>query len=98
MSAYSKAYRALVAGGMPAPEAAALLADFRRELGEELAAGLLARSAEKYGAKPTDSHSVNRRRTARYGAAKDAAAWVTAATITSRLTTTPQQRDNRSTT
>lgn len=98
MSAYPQAYRGLVAGGMPAPEAAALLADVRRELGEELAAGLLARSAEKYGAKPTDSHSVNRRRTARYGAAKDAADWILTATASGRLTTTPQQRNNRSTT
>lgn len=98
MSAYSRAYRAMVTGGMPAGEAAATLADLRRETGEELSAGLLARSAEKYGPKPTDSHSVQRRRTARYGAAKDAAAWLIEATDTGRLTTTPQQRDNRSTT
>lgn len=97
MSAYARAYRGLVAGGMPAPEAAQLLADIRRELGEELSAGLLARSAEQYGAKPNESHSVNRRRTARFGAARDAAAWLITATTTGRLTNTPQQRDNRST-
>ncbi|MER8083797.1 hypothetical protein ABTZ57_01210 [Streptomyces sp. NPDC094048] len=98
MSAYTRAYQGLVAGGMPATEAANLLAELRSETGAELSAGLLARSAEKYGAKPTDSHSVQRRRTARFGAVRDAAAWIAEATATGRLTTTPHQRDYRSTT
>ncbi|NEC42220.1 hypothetical protein [Streptomyces sp. SID8016] len=99
MSAYSRAYQGLVKGGMPATEAANLLGELRSETGAELSAGLLARATEMYGQKqPDDSKAIARRRTARFGAVRDAAAWLITATATSRLTTTPQQRDHRSNT
>ncbi|MET7412471.1 hypothetical protein [Streptomyces rubiginosohelvolus] len=98
MSAYSAIYQALVKGGMSATEAANRLGELRSETGAELSAGLLARATEMYGQKPTDSNAVKRRRTARFGAVRDAAAWLITATSTGRLTTTPQQRDPRSNT
>ncbi|MFF3092317.1 hypothetical protein [Streptomyces cyaneofuscatus] len=98
MSAYSRAYQGLVKGGMSATEAANVLGQLRAETGAELSAGVLARATEMYGQKPTDSNAVKRRRTARFGAVRDAADWLITATTTGRLTTTPQQRDHRSTT
>ncbi|MEQ4610644.1 hypothetical protein ABMX48_31525 [Streptomyces cavourensis] len=98
MSAYSAIYQALVKGGMSATEAANRLGELRSETGAELSAGLLARATEMYGQKPTDSNAVRRRRTARFGAVRDAAQWLIAATASGRLTTTPHQRDPRSNT
>ncbi|WP_432111123.1 hypothetical protein [Streptomyces sp. YPW6] len=99
MSAYSRAYQGLVKGGMSATEAANLLGELRSDMGAELSAGLLARATEMYGQKqPHDSKAIARRRTARFGAVRDAAQWLIAATTTGRLTTTPQQRDHRSNT
>ncbi|MFD3646336.1 hypothetical protein ACFWUT_23540 [Streptomyces cyaneofuscatus] len=98
MSAYSVIYQALVKGGMSATEAANRLGELRSETGAELSAGLLARATEMYGQKPTDSKAIARTRTRRFGAVRDAAQWLIAATATGRLTTTPQQRDHRSNT
>ncbi|MGW1661016.1 hypothetical protein [Streptomyces microflavus] len=98
MSAYSRASRGLVKGGMSATAAANLLGELRSETGAELSAGLLARATETYSQKPTDSNAIKRRKTARFGAVRDAADWVITATTTGRLTTTPQQRDHRSNT
>ncbi|XMN09355.1 hypothetical protein ACK8N7_26595 [Streptomyces griseobrunneus] len=98
MSAYSRAYQGLVRGGMSATEAANVLGQLRAETGAELSAGLLARATETYRQMPTDSNAIKRRKTARFGAVRDAADWVITATTTGRLTTTPQQRDHRSNT
>ncbi|MFD5682149.1 hypothetical protein [Streptomyces bacillaris] len=99
MSAYSRAYQGLVKGGLAATEAANLLGQLRAEIGAELSAGLLAHAAELYGQKrPDDSKAIARTRTRRFGAMREAAKWVIAATETGRLTTTPHQRDHRSNT
>ncbi|CAM5384158.1 hypothetical protein I6J39_16720 [Streptomyces californicus] len=99
MSAYSRAYRGLVKGGMPATEAANLLAQLRAETGAELSAALLAHATELYGKpQPGESRALGRTRTRRFGAMHEAAKWLIADTATGRLTTTPQQRDPRSTT
>ncbi|MCM2394411.1 hypothetical protein [Streptomyces albipurpureus] len=96
MSAYSRIYQGLTRGGMPAPEAAAELAALRAELGAELAAGLQAYAAEQYAAQPTDTRATTRMNKRKYGVAFQSAQWVTRATTTGRLTTTPNQRDHRS--
>ncbi|MFJ2432924.1 hypothetical protein ACIOWM_06900 [Streptomyces anulatus] len=99
MSAYSRAYQGLVKGGMSATEAANLLGQLRAETGAELSVGLLARATEMYGQpQPGESRAIGRTRTRRFGAMREAAKWVIAATTTGRLTTTPHQRDHRSTT
>ncbi|MGW3330568.1 hypothetical protein ACWDF9_08510 [Streptomyces rubiginosohelvolus] len=99
MSAYSAIYQGLVKGGMSATEAANLLGQLRAETGAELSAGLHAHAAEMYGQKrPEDSKALARTRTRRFGAMREAAKWVIAATATGRLTTTPHQRDPRSNT
>ncbi|WEH40756.1 hypothetical protein [Streptomyces sp. AM 2-1-1] len=93
MSAYTRIYRNLTANGMSADNAAAELADLRRELGQELAAGLLAYAAEQYGTRQAnDSNAIARARTRRFGAVRAASEWLITATSTGRRTTTPQQR------
>ncbi|MFD6425079.1 hypothetical protein [Streptomyces sp. NPDC060198] len=92
MSAYSRIYRNLTAGGMPADQAAAELADLRRELGQELATGLLQHIKEVCRYSPRDTHGRRRVLDRQYGAMHRALDWIVAATATGRLTTTPQQR------
>ncbi|WP_267244396.1 hypothetical protein [Streptomyces sp. PR69] len=97
MSAYSRIYQGLVAGGMRPDAVAALLAELRRETGAELSAGLRAHAKEIHQEQPNDSRALARKRKAKFGAMQRAADWLTAATSNGRLTTTPHQRNNRST-
>lgn len=96
MSAYSRVYQGLVAGGMKPADAAADLAALRSEIGTELAVGLTSYAAEQYGPSPADSHGAARTKKRKHGAVSRAAAWVISATTTGRLTTTPHPRTNRS--
>ncbi|MGW6459348.1 hypothetical protein ACWF94_26050 [Streptomyces sp. NPDC055078] len=91
MSAYSRIYQALTRSGTPAPEAAADLAELRAEIGAELAAGLQAHATEAYAPTEADTRGVARLKKRRYAVASRAADWITQATATGRLTTTPNQ-------
>ncbi|MGW4728902.1 hypothetical protein ACWEQC_06925 [Streptomyces shenzhenensis] len=69
MSAYSTAYQVLTRGLPLRPdEAAQLLADLRRETGEELAAAVQQELSGKYRRTPTDTDGSFRRKRRDFGA------------------------------
>ncbi|MFF5984373.1 hypothetical protein ACFY78_36580 [Streptomyces olindensis] len=70
MSAYSRAYRALTRGRSLRPdEAAALLAQLRKETGEELAAAIEQELDGQFRRNDTDTDAEFRRKRRKYGAA-----------------------------
>ncbi|MFE0036789.1 hypothetical protein [Streptomyces sp. NPDC059015] len=93
-TAYSRAYQGLVKGGMSAGQAAALLAELRKEDGEELAAGLRAHAKTLLRPEPTDTFAIQRKKKIRFGALQRAADWI-ADTAAGRISL-PSQRTNRS--
>ncbi|MFE9906459.1 hypothetical protein [Streptomyces achromogenes] len=69
MSAYSTAYQALTAGRALRPhEAAKVLADLRRETGEELADAVEKQLDGKFRRSPTDTDGSFRKKRLHYGA------------------------------
>ncbi|MEU0332179.1 hypothetical protein [Streptomyces sp. NPDC006193] len=96
MSAYSTAYKALTAGRALSPtEAARVLADLRRESGEELAALVEKQLSDKFRRTPTDTDGSFRKKRLQYGASMRVLNAFRALAQTSRPTV-PNQR-NRST-
>ncbi|MFD3614467.1 hypothetical protein ACFWWT_04290 [Streptomyces sp. NPDC058676] len=70
MSAYSTAYKALTSGRAMRPgEAAQLLADLRRETGEELADAVEAQMSGQYLRAATDTDGLFRMKRRKYAAA-----------------------------
>ncbi|MGW4883397.1 hypothetical protein [Streptomyces murinus] len=70
MSAYSTAFRALTAGRALRPaDAAQLLADLRREFGEEAADAIEQDLSGQFRRTPTDTDGAFRRKRRDYGAA-----------------------------
>lgn len=100
MSAYTRAYQGLTAGGMREADAAALLAELRQDHGTEFAAGLRGFAAETYAAGPTDSRATHRLKKRQHGAVRKAATWLLAACAMTASTTPgiPGQRTNGSNT
>ncbi|WP_327230840.1 hypothetical protein [Streptomyces murinus] len=70
MSAYSTAFRALTSGRPLRPdEAAQLLADLRKEYGQELADAIERDLSDQFRRAPTDTDGAFRRKRRDYGAA-----------------------------
>ncbi|WP_406200042.1 hypothetical protein OG331_25000 [Streptomyces sp. NBC_01017] len=100
MSAYSRAYQALTSGRPLRPdEAAQLLAELRKEHGDELADALGKHATEQYRPKPTDSKADDRRKRRAYGAVMRAANLAREIAASPFRATVPPQGDttNRST-
>lgn len=98
MSAYSRAFRALTSGrALRADEAAQLLADLRKETGNELVDAVAAHATEHYRPKPTDSRADDRRKRRAYGAVMRAANLAREIASSPFRATIPPQSNNRST-
>lgn len=98
MSAYSRAFQALTSGrALRADEAAQLLADLRKENGDELADALGKHATEQYRPKPTDSKADDRRKRRAYGAVMRAANLAREIAGSPFRATIPPQSNNRST-
>ncbi|MEU7962403.1 hypothetical protein AB0D09_02870 [Streptomyces sp. NPDC049097] len=97
MSAYATAHRALTSGRALRPdEAARLLAELRKEFGQELADAMETQLSDKYRRSATDSDAEFRRKRRQYGAAmRTVNAFRHLASATFRSTVPPQR--NRST-
>ncbi|MEU3598813.1 hypothetical protein ABZ714_08795 [Streptomyces sp. NPDC006798] len=65
---------------MAPTEVAVELADLRREIGDELASGLLTQATEHYTPAPTDTHGMARIKRRAYGVTRRAADWISQAT------------------
>ncbi|WP_328425943.1 hypothetical protein [Streptomyces sp. NBC_00443] len=98
-SAYSTAYQALTSARPLRPgEAAQLLADLRRETGEELADAVAAQLDGKYRRTAADTDTAFRKKQRSYGAAMRALNALRHLAAAPSSPTLPPQRDNRSTT
>jgi hypothetical protein len=100
VSAYSNAYKALTSGRALRPdEAAQVLADLRKEHGDELADALGKHATEQYEPKPSDTRAEDRRKRRAYGAVMRAANLAHEIASSPFRTTVPPQGDttNRST-
>ncbi|MDT0567869.1 hypothetical protein RM704_10375 [Streptomyces sp. DSM 3412] len=97
MSAYTTGFQALTSGRALRPdEAAALLADLRREAGQELADALEKDLDGKYRRTDTDTDGEFRRKRRKYGAAMATVNRLREFAASSLLLSPPHQR-NRST-
>ncbi|MEU0199172.1 MULTISPECIES: hypothetical protein [unclassified Streptomyces] len=98
MSAYSRAFQALTSGRAMRPEEASqVLADLRRDYGDELVNALVAHATERYRPKPTDSRADDRRKRRAYGAVMRAANLAREIAASPFRPTIPPQSNNRST-
>jgi len=98
VSAYSRAYQALTSGRALRPdEAAQVLADLRKEHGNELADALSTHATERYQTKPTDTRADDRRKRRAYGAVMRAANLAREIASSPFRSTIPPQSNNRST-
>ncbi|MFI9824462.1 hypothetical protein ACIHFC_29020 [Streptomyces sp. NPDC052013] len=97
MSAYSRAYKALTSGRPMRPgEAAQVLAQLRKETGDELASVVQRELSDQYRRTDTDTDSSFRRKRREFGAAMRIVARVRELAAAPFHTSLPHQR-NRST-
>lgn len=98
MTAYSKVYNALTDGrARPRAEVVQLLADLRREYGQDLAAAVEKDLDGEYRRAETDTNAEFRRKRQKYGIAMRTLTLVRDFASNPRSFTTPAQRDPRST-
>ncbi|MCX4575662.1 hypothetical protein OHB41_21200 [Streptomyces sp. NBC_01571] len=98
MNAYGKVYDALTDGRpRPRAEVVQLLADLRREYGQELADAVEKDLDGQYRRADTDTNAEFRRKRQKYGIAMRTLALVREFASNPRSFTTPAQRDPRST-